>query len=73
VPASELPQVSAEEASKLLEHLCDVLVRRHGYSEITRKKSGGSGHCDNWDDTSVGPFDADAALAAMQPTGASVE
>jgi hypothetical protein len=73
VPASDLPQVSADEALQLLEHLCEVLVQRYGYSETTREKSGSNGHCADWNGASDAPFDAAAALDAMQPTGASVE
>src|SRR5262249_20112751 len=73
VPAAELPQISAEEALRLLEHLCEILVQRHGYSEITRQSPRGNGHCADWDGVGDGPFDANAALEAMQPTGASVE
>jgi hypothetical protein len=66
--ATELPLISPDEAEKLFDHLCDVLVQKHGYACIDRA----AGSADNGDEDG-GAFDADAALAAMQPTGSSVE
>jgi RecA-family ATPase len=69
VSASELPEVSAEEATRLFEHLCDV-VARCGYVDVAEEaKLDDSGY----DDDSDAPFDADALLAAMVPTPANVE
>jgi hypothetical protein len=68
-PATELPTISPDEAEKLFEHLCDVLVEKHGYAGIERAGSNGADNSDEIGD----PFDADAVLAAMQPTGSSVE
>jgi RecA-family ATPase len=68
VPMASLPQVSAEEAGQLFQHLCDVLIERHGYADISKA----NGH-DRVTGTDGADFDADEALAAMQPTPASVE
>jgi RecA-family ATPase len=68
VPIASLPQVSAEEANELFQHLCEVLVERHGYADISKA----NGH-DKLADADGTDFDADEALAAMQPTPASVE
>jgi RecA-family ATPase len=67
VPIASLPQVSAEEANQLFEHLCEALIERHGYADISKA----NGH-DKIADADA-DFDADEALAAMQPTPASVE
>jgi RecA-family ATPase len=68
VPASGLPEVSAEEAIRLFEHLCDV-VARHGYVAVAKEVK----LDDSNDDDPDAPFDADAALEAMVPTPANVE
>jgi hypothetical protein len=68
VPIASLPQVLAEEAGQLFQHLCEVLIERHGYADISKA----NGH-DRVTDTDGADFDADEALAAMQPTPASVE
>jgi RecA-family ATPase len=68
VPIADLPQASAEEATQLFQHLCEVLVERHGYADIS--KANGR---DETADAGGADFDADEALAAMQPTSASVE
>lgn len=68
VPITNLPQVPAGEATQLFQDLCEVLVERHGYTDISQV----NGH-DKTADTGGADFDADEALAAMQPTPASVE
>jgi hypothetical protein len=68
VPIASLPQVPAEEATQLFQHLCEVLVERHGYTDISQA----NGH-DKTADAGGADFDADEALATMQPTPASVE
>jgi hypothetical protein len=68
VPIANLPQVSAEEATQLFAHLCEVLVEQHGYADISQA----NGH-DKTADGGGTDFDADEALTAMQPTPASVE
>jgi hypothetical protein len=69
VPLADLPQVSAEEAGQLFQHLCEVLIERHGYADISNANGYDSANAE----TKADAFDADAALAAMQPNGASVE
>jgi RecA-family ATPase len=68
VPIANLPQITAAEATQLFEHLYDVLTQRHDYVDITEQVAG---HKSNGHDGA--DFDADEALAAMQPTSASVE
>jgi RecA-family ATPase len=68
VPIANLPQIPAEEATQLFRHLCEVLIERHGYVDISQA----NGH-DRAADPGSADFDADEALAAMQPTPASVE
>jgi hypothetical protein len=67
VEVTQLPVISPEEAERLIDHLHEFLVEKHGYAyvETAREATGNSAES--------GPFDADAALAAMLPTGASVE
>jgi RecA-family ATPase len=67
VPIANLPQVSAQEAIQLFEHLCEVLTQRHGYVGQQHQATNGHSQAAN------GDFDADTALATMQPAGASVE
>jgi hypothetical protein len=69
VPATALPLIPADEAGRLFDRLYEVLVQRHGYIRIEKNGAGG----DDNDGEVDGRFDADAALAAMQPSSASVE
>src|SRR5262249_42327300 len=65
VPASELPQLSADEARQLFGHLCAVLEQRHSYVELI--KAAVNGHAAGTNDDERIRVDAEVELAAMTP------
>jgi hypothetical protein len=68
VPLANLPSIDAAEAIRLFDHLCDLLTQRQGYAAIADDAAArANGH------DGTGAFDADAALAAMQPNSKNVE
>src|SRR5262249_12445922 len=69
VPYEDLPLIDAQGIDDLFDYLATVLVEQHGYVEITGEtKANGNGRAHDSE-----PFDPEAALALMQPNGASVE
>ena len=66
VPASELPQLSADEARQLFGHLCAVLEQRHSYVELI-KAAKVNGHAAGTNDDERIRVDAEVELAAMTP------
>lgn len=68
-PRADLPAVTEQGITELLDYLIAVLTEQHDCVEATDKAEvNGNGHARNGE-----PFDPEMALLAMAPDGASVE
>jgi AAA domain/Bifunctional DNA primase/polymerase, N-terminal len=68
IPWCDLPELNEEEAQSFVKLATEMLAEKFGFQQVVPQRNG---HGTAWEPGN-GPLDVDAALAAMEPNGASV-